>query len=71
MEIIGKQHKVADGFVQVTKIIDNFGTEKFQLRYFKRAKNGGPDYSKKPQDIYFLPIHWKKFKQAIRKKGKE
>lgn len=65
MEIIGKPLKIVDNFVQITSIIDNFGTKKIQVKYFKRDNNGFPNFKSRPQVIYFLVKHWKLLNKEI------
>lgn len=66
MEAIGKSIKI-NGVIQVQKIIDNFGIEKIQLKYFSRAKNGRSINFSKFQAVYFLPTDWKELKKALRR----
>jgi hypothetical protein len=67
MEIIGKPIKF--GLFQVQRIIDNFGIEKIQLKYFHRTKVGIT--FNKFQVLYIKMQDWKELKKMIRKKGKE
>ena len=66
-KVISKQFKV--GCWQITRIIDNFGVEKIQVRCYKRIPSGYLDF-KKYQEIYAHPKDWDELKKAIRKTKK-
>lgn len=65
MEIISKPIKF-DRW-QVTKIIDNFGKEKIEIKYFSKNKTGGLNWNKY-QVIYATIPSWKELKKKIKKK---
>lgn len=67
MEAIGKPVKFGDDLFQIQKVIDNYGVEKRQFKYFNKNKKGGINFSKF-QAVYFLPKDWEKLKKELRKK---
>lgn len=66
MEILTKPYKF--GSWQITKIIDKFGKEKIELKYFSKNKQGGLNWNHY-QVLYIKLKDWKEFKSAI-KQGK-
>jgi len=69
MEIIGKPFKFARYF-QATKIIDNFGKKKIQLKYFKRTRCGGSNFNSF-QAMYIHMSDWTEFKKELIKAERE
>lgn len=55
---------------QVTEGLDKFGNKRFQIKYYRKKKNGGWNFQKF-QVIYATPTDWTELKKSIRKRGKE
>lgn len=64
MQTIGKPYKF--GSFQIQKIIDNYGEEKIQIKYFSKNRNGNLNFSKF-QAIYVLVRDWDNFKTEIKR----
>jgi len=65
MEILSKPVKF--GRMQVTKILDKFGKEKIEVKYFSRGKGRSLNFHRF-QVIYFELNDWKNFKAELRKR---
>lgn len=65
MEYLSKPFKF--GKFQMTKILDNFGVKKIELKYFSSNKNGGLNF-KKYQRMFIKLEDWKNLKKEIKKK---
>jgi len=67
MIIVGKPYKF--GRWQITRVIDNFGVKKIEVKYFNKNRNGGLNFNKY-KALYVLPKDWREFLQKAKGKKK-